>query len=101
MAKKKNKKNSKDGPVSMDISTDSPANGAGEAMDTSEVVMSKSKLSVVVNRNMKKMAPKRRGQLVRKAKAMEKAISNNEKKQEKIAKDQNKSQRVNTLKSLY
>lgn len=100
MAKKKNKQKSKEGPVSMDISTYSPTNGAVEAMDTSEVIASKSKLSVL-NRNMKKMAPKRRGQLIRKAKAVEKAISNNEKKQEKIAKNQNKSQLVNTLKSLY
>ena len=99
MAKKK-KQNKNNGLVSMDICNDSSPHEGAQAMDTSEENISNVRLSVA-NRIMKRSAPKRRGQQVRKAKAIEKAISNNEKTQEKVAKNQSKMQRVNTIKSLY
>ncbi|XP_057828869.2 uncharacterized protein LOC131040013 [Cryptomeria japonica] len=103
MAKTK-KQNKKNGPVSMDMDAathHSPSNEIAEAMDTSEVAASNLKLGVVKRNIGKKSAPKRRSQTVRKAKALEKALSNNEKIQEKVVKNQNKAQRTNTLKSLY
>eukprot|EP00252_Welwitschia_mirabilis_P001726 TRINITY_DN11652_c0_g1_i2.p1 TRINITY_DN11652_c0_g1~~TRINITY_DN11652_c0_g1_i2.p1 ORF type:complete len:102 (-),score=25.92 TRINITY_DN11652_c0_g1_i2:48-353(-) len=101
MGKKKqqNKLKNTNGPTSMDISTDSPSDTV-EAMDTSDVVNMKVDLGVA-HRNMKKTAPKRRGQNVRKAKAIERAIAISEKIQEKIVKNETKGHRVNALKSLY
>ncbi|GLJ36260.1 hypothetical protein SUGI_0727970 [Cryptomeria japonica] len=65
-------------------------NNCQPAMDTSEVAASNLKLGVVKRNIGKKSAPKRRSQTVRKAKALEKALSNNEKIQEKVVKNQNK-----------
>ncbi|RWR90794.1 hypothetical protein CKAN_01991100 [Cinnamomum micranthum f. kanehirae] len=71
-----------------------------EAMDISEVTVSKPVLGVG-NRKIKKAAAMKRSKNLRKMKGIEKAISKSEHSEEKISKSKIKVQRIQSAKSLY
>ncbi|KAE9585227.1 hypothetical protein Lal_00018039 [Lupinus albus] len=99
MAKNRNKKN-KNGVVSMDT-TDQLISEAPQSMDTSESG-TKNRVTSAPNLKVKqKGRPMKRTKNVRKMKAIEKAISANEKSVEKISKNENKKTRVQSAKTLY
>ncbi|KAF9609035.1 hypothetical protein IFM89_012475 [Coptis chinensis] len=100
MAKSRNKKNDKkNGAASMDISmptvSDTP-----QAMGTTEVT-TKDSVHSVLNRKIKKGVPMKRSKNVRKMKAIKKAISKNEKSEEKIMKSGKNVSRTKSAKLLY
>ncbi|KAJ8618097.1 hypothetical protein MRB53_014283 [Persea americana] len=97
MAKKKKSNKKRDAAVSMEFSTDT---NLPQAMDTTEVTVSKPVLGVV-NRKIKKEAAMKRSKNLRKMKAIEKAISKSEQSEEKISKSKIKVQRIQSAKSLY
>ncbi|BAT02151.1 uncharacterized protein [Oryza sativa Japonica Group] len=110
MAKNRNKKSKKcggGGVAAMDTSEGAPAAstavGAPEPMDTSEGKQTSS-VSVAltsINKKIKKGVQIKRSQNVRKMKAVARAISKNEKAEEKVLKAKSKKSRVQSAKSLY
>ncbi|KAF9614127.1 hypothetical protein IFM89_015389 [Coptis chinensis] len=95
-SKKKDKKN---GAASMDISTPTVSD-TPQAMDTTEVT-AKDSVHGVLNRKIKKGVHMKRSKNVRKMKAIKKAISKNEKSEEKITKSEKKVSRTKSAKLLY
>uniref|UniRef100_A0A0E0LM80 Uncharacterized protein n=1 Tax=Oryza punctata TaxID=4537 RepID=A0A0E0LM80_ORYPU len=110
MAKNRNKKSKKGGGggvAAMDTSEGAPAAstsvGAPEPMDTSEgkQTSSASVALTSINKKIKKGVQIKRSQNVRKMKAVARAISKNEKAEEKVLKAKSKKSRVQSAKSLY
>ncbi|KAF0906005.1 hypothetical protein E2562_009022 [Oryza meyeriana var. granulata] len=112
MAKNRNKKNKAKkgggGVAAMDTSEGAPAAsiavGAPEPMDTSEGKQPSSSASVAlasINKKIKKGVQIKRSQNVRKMKAVARAISKNEKAEEKVLKAKSKKSKVQSAKSLY
>ncbi|KAG8099668.1 hypothetical protein GUJ93_ZPchr0013g37743 [Zizania palustris] len=104
---KKNKANKGGGASAMDISEGAPAAStavqAPEPMDTSEgkqPSLASAALSSI-NRKIKKGMQIKRSQNMRKIKAVARAISKNEKAEEKVLKAKSKKSRVQSAKSLY
>ncbi|OAY81525.1 hypothetical protein ACMD2_16548 [Ananas comosus] len=99
MAKNRNKKKKNNGgAVAMDVS-DEGARDAPQPMDTSEGKATSTPL-LAMNRKIKK-APAKRAKNTRKLKAVARAVSKNEKSEEKISKRKHKLLRVQAAKSLY
>ncbi|KAL6656771.1 hypothetical protein ACP70R_004551 [Stipagrostis hirtigluma subsp. patula] len=110
MAKNRNKKNKANkggGAAAMDTSEGAPApSTAAEApqpMDTSEGKQPSSASAALssINRKIKKGVQMKRSQNARKMKAIARAISKNEKSEEKIQKAKSKKTRIQSAKSLY
>uniref|UniRef100_A0A0D9X0C1 Uncharacterized protein n=1 Tax=Leersia perrieri TaxID=77586 RepID=A0A0D9X0C1_9ORYZ len=111
MAKNRNKKNKAKkgggGIAAMDTSEGAPAAstqlGAPEPMDTSEGKQASSVSAALtsINKKIKKGVQIKRSQNVRKMKAVARAISKNEKSEEKVLKAKSKKSRVQSSKSLY
>ncbi|XP_015695037.1 uncharacterized protein LOC102718290 [Oryza brachyantha] len=112
MAKNRKNKGKKggggSGVAAMDTSEGTPvastAAAAPEPMDTSEGKQKPSSASIAltsVNRKIKKGVQIKRSQNVRKMKAVARAISKNEKAEEKVLKTKSKKSRVQSAKSLY
>ncbi|OIW11511.1 hypothetical protein TanjilG_26877 [Lupinus angustifolius] len=99
MAKNRNKKN-KNGVVSMDTA-EPLVSETPQAMDTSESGTQNRVASATNLKVKQKGRPMKRTKNVRKMKAIEKAISANEKSVEKISKNENKKTRVQSAKTLY
>ncbi|KAI3937100.1 hypothetical protein MKX01_015315 [Papaver californicum] len=70
-----------------------------QAMDTTETTASKA--PGVLNRKIKKGVTLRRSKNLRKMKAVKKAISRGEKEEERIMKNENKTSRTQSAKTLY
>ncbi|CAM8888173.1 unnamed protein product [Rhodiola kirilowii] len=105
MAKNRNKKKTRDGVVSMDVS-DLTATSQSQEMDTSETVAVPStsaalKTSADVSMKAKKGRPMKRTKNVRKKLAIAKAVSKTEQTLEKVSKKQNKVSRTQSAKLLY
>ncbi|XP_031405837.1 uncharacterized protein LOC116214595 [Punica granatum] len=98
MAKNRSKKKRSD-DVSMDISEPTVSYGA-QPMDTSEFGANSSAAGSL-NRKVKKGRPMKRSKNARKMKAVAKAISQNEKVAEKVSKNEGKSVRTQSAKTLY
>eukprot|EP00249_Psilotum_nudum_P002603 c15721_g1_i2 orf=394-714(-) len=105
MTKRKKHTRSKNGLVSMDVCENQETEflrleSEHEDMDTTEVSITA--LKVKPSRSaMKKQSMKRRAQRLRKEKAIQKALSTHDKQQEKLHKDQLKTERVWSMKKLY
>ncbi|KAF9618495.1 hypothetical protein IFM89_001896 [Coptis chinensis] len=100
MGKSRNKKKyKKNGAASMDISTPTVSD-TPQAIDITEVT-AKDSVNGVLNRKIKKGVPMKRSKSVRKMKAIKKAISKNEKSEEKITKSEKKMWRTKSAKLLY
>ncbi|KAG9146718.1 hypothetical protein Leryth_005052 [Lithospermum erythrorhizon] len=91
MAKKRKNKNNKYGSAPMELDT----NITSSAMDTTESSAPSS------NMKIKRGVQMKRSKNVRKMKAIAKAISKGEKKEEKIIKNEGKKSRTKTAKNLY
>ncbi|XP_031266794.1 uncharacterized protein LOC116125193 isoform X2 [Pistacia vera] len=98
MAKNRNKKK-RTGAVSMDV-TEPTVSDMVQAMDTSESGAQK-QASSMLNIKIKKERPMKRSKNVRKKKAIEKAISKNDKYVEKTLKKESKSLKTQSAKKLY
>ncbi|KAF7836775.1 uncharacterized protein G2W53_011634 [Senna tora] len=98
MAKNRNKKN-RNGAISMDTGEPSVSE-VPQAMDTSESG-AQDPVSGAPNMKIKKGRPMKRSKNVRKKKAIEKAIAQNDKSAEKILKNESKKTRVQSAKVLY
>ncbi|WVZ66352.1 hypothetical protein U9M48_015588 [Paspalum notatum var. saurae] len=109
MAKNRNKKNKakkSGGATAMDTSAGGPATSAADApqpMDTSEAKQLSSATAALgsINKKIKKGVQVKRSQNVRKMKAIARAVSTNEKSEEKIQKAKSKKTRIQSAKSLY
>ncbi|XP_031266793.1 uncharacterized protein LOC116125193 isoform X1 [Pistacia vera] len=99
MAKNRNKKK-RTGAVSMDV-TEPTVSDMVQAMDTSESGAQKQASSMLNIRKIKKERPMKRSKNVRKKKAIEKAISKNDKYVEKTLKKESKSLKTQSAKKLY
>ncbi|XP_009594823.1 uncharacterized protein [Nicotiana tomentosiformis] len=97
MAKNRNK-NKKNGRAAMDVSSDKTVTGPQE-MDTSESAAPKPHIGGA-HRKMKGVQMKR-SKNVRKMKAIAKAISQNEKLEEKVTRSESKIERTQHAKKLY
>ncbi|KAL6856117.1 hypothetical protein ACP4OV_018919 [Aristida adscensionis] len=104
---KKNKANTSGGASAMDTSEGAPsASTAPEApqpMDTSEGRQPSSASAALgsVNKKIKKGVQIKRTQNARKMKAIARAVSKNEKSEEKVQKAKSKKTRIQSAKSLY
>ncbi|KAI3989958.1 hypothetical protein MKX01_003661 [Papaver californicum] len=99
MAKNRNKKK-KNGASAMDSSGSTQnKEDIPQAMDTTETTASKA--PGVLNRKIKKGVTIRRSKNLRKMKAVEKAISRGEKEEERIMKNENKTSKTQSAKTLY
>ncbi|XP_078432921.1 uncharacterized protein LOC144704381 [Wolffia australiana] len=98
MAKKGKKKKTGVGSA-MDISAEAPSSSA-QLMDTSEGKVISPSLGTA-SRKIRKGVPMRRAKNLRKVKAMERAISNDEKLMERLSKEKDKVSRIVSAKSLY
>ncbi|EER97378.1 hypothetical protein BDA96_02G355600 [Sorghum bicolor] len=110
MAKNRNKKNKakkSGGAAAMDTSEGGPATStatdAPQPMDTSEGKQPSSVTAALgsINKKIKKGVHMKRSQNARKMKAIARAVSKNEKSEEKIQKAKSKKTRVQSAKSLY
>ncbi|XP_023538255.1 uncharacterized protein LOC111799087 [Cucurbita pepo subsp. pepo] len=100
MAKNRNKKKKGSGAISMDI-TENSVHELPQAMDVSESAVHKP-ASGALNLKLKKGGRlMKRSKNVRKTKAMAKAISKSEQSAEKILKNQGKTTRIHSAKTLY
>ncbi|MQM01910.1 hypothetical protein Taro_034670 [Colocasia esculenta] len=98
MAKNRNK-NKKRGALSMDICQETQLD-VPQPMDMSEVKVANPTLGTV-SRKIKKGVTIRRAKNLRKQKAVERAMSNTEKFEEKVSKSKDKMSRVQFAKTLY
>ncbi|KAI6687352.1 hypothetical protein NL676_024180 [Syzygium grande] len=98
MAKNRNKKK-RNAAVAMDVAEQTVFDGP-QAMDTSESG-AKSSAAGAANRNIRKGRPMKRTKNVRKMKAMAKAVSKNEQTLEKASKNDSKTVRTQSAKTLY
>ncbi|KAG0483884.1 hypothetical protein HPP92_011968 [Vanilla planifolia] len=98
MAKHRNKKKNKGG-TAMDISVEE-AFSTPQEVDISDPLQSKTALGAI-HRTFKKGRLAKRSKNLRKQKAIEKAVSNIEKSEEKVFKVKTKALRVQSAKSLY
>ncbi|CAA7405696.1 unnamed protein product [Spirodela intermedia] len=98
MAKKRNNKKKGDASA-MDISTEAQTS-ISQPMDASEAKAVAPSLRAA-SRKISKGIPIRRAKNLRKQKAIERAISNDEKQTDKIAKNKDKLSRIQSAKSLY
>ncbi|XP_066395031.1 uncharacterized protein [Miscanthus floridulus] len=110
MAKNRNKKNKakkSGGVAAMDTSEGGPATStaadAPQPMDTSEGKQPSSATAALgsINKKIKKGVHMKRSQNARKMKAIARAVSKNEKSEEKIQKAKGKKTRIQSAKSLY
>ncbi|KAJ1291436.1 hypothetical protein BS78_02G315400 [Paspalum vaginatum] len=109
MAKNRNKKSkakNSGGATAMDTSEGVPATSAMDApqpMDMSEGKQLSSATAALgsINKKIKKGVQMKRSQNARKMKAIARAVSTNEKSEEKIQKAKGKKTRIQSAKSLY
>ncbi|XAR67527.1 hypothetical protein NMG60_11002309 [Bertholletia excelsa] len=99
MAKNRNKKKRTDS-TAMDVTSEQTVADLPQAMDTSESAAINTPHGAA-NRKTKKGVQMKRSKNVRKMKAIEKAISQNEKSLEKILKSETKSLRTQSAQRLY
>ncbi|KAF8409350.1 hypothetical protein HHK36_005425 [Tetracentron sinense] len=98
MAKNRNKKK-KNGAAPMDVSLQT-AGDLPQAMDTSETAATNPDPGFL-NRKINKAIPMKRSKNLRKMKAIAKAISQSEKSEEKILKNESNKSRTKSAKVLY